>query len=34
VVDASEGTAVIVTKPAAELQTILTNLEQTVRDAQ
>ena len=34
VVDASEGTAVIVTKPAAELQTILTDLEQTVRDAQ
>jgi D-methionine transport system substrate-binding protein len=33
VVDASEGTAVIVTKPAAELQTILTDLEQTVRDA-
>ena len=33
VVDASEGTAVIVDKPAADLQTILTDLEQTVRDA-
>jgi D-methionine transport system substrate-binding protein len=34
VVDASEGTAVIVTKPEAELRTILSDLEQTVRDAQ
>ena len=33
VVDASEGTAVIVDKPTADLQTILTDLEQTVRDA-
>jgi D-methionine transport system substrate-binding protein len=34
VVDASEGTAVVVTKPEAELQTILSNLEDTVRAAQ